>query len=144
MTYNNLGFAFTKLRTVSFAIIDGANKKTGETNLITGLGFGLDIDDHVITCNTRFTFEKRKNQPFIVLELQAIFEIEKSDFFNKIKQNDGTYLVVKGLAIHFAVLTIGSARGFLHSKTEGTPYNEYILPTINVNNMIQEDIIFKA
>ena len=141
MTYNKLGFALTGLRTVSFAIIDTAYKKTGVSNLITGLGFGLDIDDHIVTCNFRVSFEKKKNQPFLLLEVQALFEIEKNDFLNKIKQEDNSYRLVKGLAVHFAVLTIGSARGVLHSKTEGTRFNEYLLPTINVNDMLKEDII---
>ncbi|WP_417200542.1 hypothetical protein [Bizionia sp.] len=142
-TYNQLGFALTGLRTVSFAIIDAANKKTGETNLMTTLRFGLDIDDSTVSCNTRFAFEKKKDQPFLILEVQALFEIEKSDFLNKMKQEDGSFLIAKGLAVHFAVLTIGSARGVLHAKTEGTPYNEYLLPTIDVKSMVPEDIIFK-
>lgn len=142
-TYNQLGFALTGLRTVSFAIIEAANKKTGKTNLITGLSFGLDIDDNVVTCSTRFSFEKKQDHPFLLLEIQALFEIEKNDFVNKMKQDDNSYLIAKGLAIHFAVLTIGSARGVLHAKTEGTPYNDYLLPTIDVNDMISEDIIFE-
>ena len=143
MTYNKLGFAFTGLRTVSFAIIDKAYKKIGETNLMTGLRFGLDIDDHVVTCNTRFSFEKKKDQPFLILEIQALFEIEKDDFVNKMKQDNNTYLVAKDLAVHFVVLTIGSARGILHAKTEGTPFNEFLLPTIDVNNMLEEDVLFE-
>ncbi len=141
MAYNKLGFSFTGLRTGSFAIIEKAFKKTGETNLITGLGFGLDIEGHIVTCNARFSFEKKKDQPFLILEIQALFEIEKNDFQNVMKQADNTYLVTKGLAVHFAVLTIGSARGVLHAKTEGTPFNEFLLPTIDVNSMLQEDVI---
>lgn len=143
MAYNKLGFAFTGLRTVSFAIIDKAYKKTGEANLMAGLGFGLDIDDHIVTCNTRFSFEKKKDQPFLILEVEGSFEIDENDFLNKIKQDDNTYLIAKGLAVHFAVLTIGSARGILHAKTEGTTFNEFLLPTIDVNNMLQEDVIFE-
>ncbi len=143
MTYNKLGFAFTGIRTVSFAIIEAAYKKTGETNLLTGLGFGLDKEDFAITCNARFVFEKKKDQPFLLLEIQTIFQIEESDFLTKIKQDEKTYLLTKNLAVHFAVLTIGSARGILHAKTEGTPFNEYLLPTIDVNDMLQEDIIFE-
>ncbi|HTO34642.1 MAG TPA: hypothetical protein VLZ72_00270, partial [Flavobacterium sp.] len=71
------------------------------------------------------------------------FEIEKDDFLNKVKQDNNTYLVAKGLAVHFAVLTIGSARGVLHAKTEGTPFNEFLLPTIDVNNMLKENIVFE-
>lgn len=143
MTYNKLGFAFTGLRTVSYAIIEKAYKKTGETNLMTELGFGLNMDDHVVTCNTRFSFEKKKDQPFLILEVQALFEFEKDDFLNKVKQNDNTYLVARALAVHFAVLTIGSARGILHAKTEGTLYNEFLLPTMNVNNILENDLIFE-
>lgn len=143
MTYNKLGFALTGLRTESFAIIDSAHKKTGETDLTTSLGFGIDVDDHLVTCNIRFSFEKKKGQPFLVLEVQAMFDVEKSDFENKMKQPNGDYLIAKDLAIHFAVLTVGSARGILHAKTEGTPFNEYLLPTIDVNNMVSEDIIFE-
>lgn len=143
MTYNALGFAFTGLRTVSFAIIDKAYKKTGEANLMTELRFGLDVDDQTVTCNVHFSFEKKKDQPFLILEVQALFEIEKDDFLNKVKQDNNTYLVAKGLAVHFAVLTIGSARGVLHAKTEGTPFNEFLLPTIDVNNMLKENIVFE-
>jgi len=143
MTYNQLGFLLTGLRTVSFAQIDTAYKKTGETNLLSSLGFGLDIDDHTITCKARFSFEKKKDQPFLILEVESFFKIEKNDFGNKVKQEDNTYFVSKELAMHFAVITVGAARGILHAKTEGTRYNEYLLPTINVKQMIPENVIFK-
>ncbi|MEP6263005.1 MAG: hypothetical protein ABJ092_15620 [Gillisia sp.] len=141
MTYNQLGFALTGLRTVSFAIIESALKKTGETNLFTSIGFGLDIDDNTITCSVRFNFEKKKDQPFLILEVQALFEIEKNDFLTKVKQLDNSYLIAKELAVHFAVLTVGSARGILHAKTENTIYNEYLLPTIDITQLIPEDIV---
>ena len=43
---------------------------------------------------------------------------------------------------HLIVLTIGTVRGILHAKTEGTKYNSYILPTINVAELIKTDIVF--
>ena len=141
MTYNQLGFAFIGLRTVSFAKIEAAYKKTGETDLITGLSFGLDIEDHTISCNTKFSFERKKDQPFLILEVQGLFEINKKDFLNKVKQNNDSYLIAQNLAIHFAVLTVGAARGILHAKTEGTIYNQFILPTIDLKKMIPQDII---
>lgn len=143
MTYNQLGFALTGLRIVSFATIDTAYKKTGAVNLISEVGFGLDTDEHVISCKAKFSFEKKLGQPFLILEVQGLFEIEKNDFKNKVKQDDGSYMVLQGLAIHFAMLTVGSARGILHAKTEGTVYNEYLLPTIDVKQMVEEDVVFR-
>ena len=129
------------LRTISFAQIESAHKRTGDTNLISVLGFGVDIDDHTITCNTKFSFEKKKDQPFLILEVQGIFKINKDDFQSKVVQADKSFLITKNLATHFAVLTVGSARGVLHARTEGTIYNQYFLPTINVKDMIEEDIV---
>ena len=143
MTFNKLGFALSGLQTISFAIIDKAYKKTGETNLISGLGYGLNTQDNSITCKTRFSFEKKKDHPFLILEIQASFDIKKNDFLNKIKRNDKQYVIPTDLAIHFAVLTIGSARGILHAKTEGTLYNEFLLPTIDVQSLIKENVIFE-
>ncbi|MGO1584789.1 hypothetical protein [Mesonia sp.] len=143
MAYNQLGFALSGLRTVSFAQIDAAYKKTGKTDLISSLGFGIDINDHTISCKARFSFEKKKDQPFLILEVESLFKIEKNDFKNKVKQEDNSYLVSKELAMHFAVITVGSSRGILHAKTEGTRYNEYLLPTIDVKQMIPENVFFK-
>jgi|SRR6056297_1766248 len=144
MTYNKLGFAFTGLRTVSFATIEAAHKKTGETDLITGLGFGIDVEDHTITCTVRFSFEKKKDQPFLILETEGFFEIHKNDFLKKVKQSDNSFLITRDLATHFAVLMIGSARGVLHAKTEGTVFNQYLLPTLDVQDMIKEDLILNG
>ncbi|WP_026778210.1 hypothetical protein [Polaribacter sp. Hel_I_88] len=142
MTYNQLGFALTGLKTVSFATIDSAYKKTGEANLTSELSFGIDTDKNSVSCSVKFSFEKKVNQPFLIIEIQSLFEIEKKDFKTKVKQKNDSYLVTKDLAIHFAVLTIGASRGALHAKTEGTIYNEYLLPTINVKEIIEQDIIF--
>ena len=35
-------------------------------------------------------------------------------------------------------MTIGTTRGILHAKTEGTCFNKYVLPTINVTEIIKE------
>ena len=59
-----------------------------------------------------------------------------------IKQ-DNKIIIPKELLAHFGVHTIGTARGILHCKTEGTQFNTFILPPINVSERITEDIIIK-
>lgn len=146
MTYNQLGFAFTGLKTIEFAAIEAAHDKpkNASSQLVSGLSFGIDIDDHAITCTAHFKFEKKQDQPFLLLKVQGQFEIDKEAFENKVTQEDGSFLIIKDLATHFAVLTVGSARGILHAKTEGTVFNQYLLPTIDVKQMILEDIIFRS
>lgn len=107
------------------------------------MGFGIDADENVVSCTVKFSFEKKEGQPFLIIEVKAFFKIEKNDFKTKVKQDDGSYLVAKELAIHFAVLAVGSARGILHTKTEGIIYNDYLLPTIDVKQMVETDVVFK-
>ncbi len=38
------------------------------------------------------------------------------------------------------VITIGTARGVLHTKTENTPFNRFLLPILDATNLIKEDV----
>lgn len=53
-----------------------------------------------------------------------------------------TLVIPKGFLRHLAMLTVGTSRGILHAKTEGTCFNKYVLPTINVTLIIKEDATF--
>lgn len=56
---------------------------------------------------------------------------------------DNTKLTVdKGFLQHMAMITVGTTRGILHSKTDNTRFNKYHLPTINVARLISENRIF--
>ncbi|MPN63841.1 hypothetical protein SDC9_211608 [bioreactor metagenome] len=57
--------------------------------------------------------------------------------------SNNVLLVPKNFMQHLAVITIGTARGILHAKTENTPFNQYVLPTINVSEMIKDDVTFE-
>jgi hypothetical protein len=46
------------------------------------------------------------------------------------------------LMTHLTILTIGTARGVLHSKTNGSEFNKYILPTLDVTKMLTKDVEF--
>ncbi len=47
----------------------------------------------------------------------------------------------KNFAQHIGVITVGTARGILHTKTEGTILNSLIIPSINVLELVPNDII---
>jgi len=37
-------------------------------------------------------------------------------------------------------LTVGTVRGILHTKTEGTNFNGFVIPTINVTELVTSDV----
>lgn len=141
--HNSLGFAFTGLKTVQFAIIEEAFRKSGALSIQTSCSFGFNEGENTLIVEVEFNFYK-KETPFIKIKVQGYFEIEKNTlkaFFNPEKKE---FLFPKKLMVHLTVLTIGATRGILHAKTEGTIYNEFVLPTVNVDALINDDLVFSS
>jgi hypothetical protein len=51
--------------------------------------------------------------------------------------------IPKGFLAHLAMISVGTARGILHCKTENTIFNNFVLPLVNVASMIPEDEQFE-
>jgi len=142
--YNNLGFAFVGLKTTQFSTNDKTHRYTGDLDLQTNIGFALDGASRVLTVEVQFEFFKKKDAPFLKIGLQGHFEMDVKGW-KQLSDQDGRAIVFPQKVItHFVLLTIGAARGALHAKTEGSIYNSYILPTVNVAEIISNDISFNA
>jgi len=81
-------------------------------------------------------FEEGKN--LIELFVKLVFEIEQETWQ---KLHEGNSIKIpRDFARHLAVLSVGTARGILHCKTEKTVYNKLVLPPINLTEVIKQDI----
>ena len=79
----------------------------------------------------------QKKSPFLIIEVGCHFNITTeawSGFYNESKTE---LIVSRGFIGHLVMLTIGTTRGVLHSKTENTPFNNFLLPTLNVNELVK-------
>ena len=82
------------------------------------------------------------NQPIVVLSIVCNFDVEEKSWneniisFKKI-------ILPRHFLEHLCVITVGTARGVLHSKTENTTFNKYIIPTLNVSNLVEKDVVFE-
>jgi len=72
------------------------------------------------------------------VEATCIFHIEPSDWEMLIIEKG--LLIPKVFITHLTLLTIGTVRGILHAKTEGTNFNGFLLPTVNVTELVTADI----
>lgn len=134
-----IGFKLNKITTEQFAIIIGAyNERVKEIKLSINLNFIADNDNRIIASLVKVQFEQTEN-PFLLLEIANHFKIEESVWLEM--QNESNMIIPKEFAIHLVMLTIGTLRGALHSKTENTEFNKYFLPTINVTELIKSDIV---
>jgi hypothetical protein len=134
-----INFNLLKIKTDQYAVFEENFDLNGIIDLNTKLSFGLNQDDKVFLVIPKYTFEI-EGKPFMTIQISCFFKIEDRSWerFKKKKE----IIFPKEFVTHMAMITVGTSRGILHSKTENTKFNELILPTLNVVEMIPEDIIF--
>lgn len=136
----SIGFQLSKITTEQFAIIpDAYNKENPKIEMSIGVKFGLNREDKMIASFVTVSFEQRK-KAFMIIEIANHFKIE-DNAWNSFNKSEREIIIPKGFAIHLVMLTVGTLRGTLHCKTENTEFNSFILPTINVTELVKEDIV---
>ncbi|MEO9477123.1 MAG: hypothetical protein ABJG41_16375 [Cyclobacteriaceae bacterium] len=132
-------FKFARLITQEFALVEQNFSQGEEINVETNLSWGVDAEKHVLGVGAKFMFEIKK-QPFIIIKVEGQFIIDEASW-SKIQLPESNELVVpKGFMAHLAMLVVGSTRGVLHAKLEQTPFNQLLIPTVNVQAIIKEDV----
>ena len=142
MNDNQVGFKLLKITTVQFAVIENAFVESEPIKLGAGVNYGIDEKNKVITCFVRFQFLINES-PFLIIHVKCDFGIEDNAWMSFISTDKKEIKFPIGFVRHLAVLSVGTARGILHSKTENTKFNKYFLPTINVNEFIKEGFSFQ-
>jgi len=138
---NKIGFSLNKITTEQFAIIESAFKSDAAIHFNINSKYGVNEEDRMIATFIAPAFSQNKT-PFLVLEIACHFKIA-DDAWVQFTSKDKTKLNIPlGFIRHLTMLTIGAARGVLHSKTENTFFNKFVLPTINVNEIVKNGIVF--
>jgi hypothetical protein len=139
-----ISFGLRKITTEQFAIIDSAFDPSNENiQLGNGLRFGFNLEKKIITVWLSVQFSQNKG-PFLLLEISCLFEIIPEHWNTLLNEDTKEIKLPIGLARHFVVIAMGTLRGVLHSKTETTLYNKFFLPTINVNELVKDDVTIKT
>ncbi|PKQ69977.1 hypothetical protein [Raineya orbicola] len=125
-------FKLLKISTEQFAIIEALfNPDDENIRFSLEIKFGINENRDVIATSIKFIFSQ--DNPFLILQVSCFFEI-KSPLIKE------AMIIEQDTARHLLLLTIGTARGVMHAKTEGTIFNKFVIPTINLYKIITEDI----
>ena len=137
-------FRMAKINVEQFAILTD-NPPVDNITYTIGIDFKYSLEGKRIACVFSFSFnynDNDKDYKFITLNIMCEFDIHPSDWQRSIKDNKLT--VKKDMLGFFANQTVGVARGILHCKTEGTPFNGYIIPPVNLTEFIDQDLVASA
>ena len=135
-------FMLVKLSTDQFAVLRDMFRPDTPIGVVTQLSFGADEKEKIVVVSASFRFESDEFQaPFIILETKAYFRI-KTESWNRMYDVEAEILSLeKDFARHLSVIVIGTSRGILHNRTEGSDMNQVILPLINVEEILKEDVV---
>lgn len=134
-----IGFQLVGIRTEQFAIVEPDFDTNTTLEIKSNFEIGKDDNNKILSVLflSKFIFQ---DKTIIMLECSCHFKI-LDDTWNKFKEPESNTLnIPKGFLTHLAVITVGTARGILHAKTEGTRFNGYFLPTLNVSEVFASDV----
>lgn len=130
-------FKLRKINTEQFAIIEDAyNNQVEDVNLEVHVTFGINSESASIISIIKFQF-KQNEKSFLIVEVSCEFSVEKTKWseFHKGEK----IIIPHDFLRHLATITVGTTRGVLHSKTTNTKFNEFIIPTIDITQILTED-----
>ncbi|MBX7240365.1 MAG: hypothetical protein K1X92_01355 [Bacteroidia bacterium] len=134
-----VNFSLQKIITEQFAIFEENVEINNPSQFAVAFDFRLDDKKQIIGVSFRITFAQN-NRPFLTLEVSCHFHTTE-EAWKSFCQSD-QIIIPRQFIHHLCMITVGTCRGVLHSKTENTPLNRFILPLVNVVEMIKEDIVF--
>ena len=131
-------FRMFRIHTNQFAVFKDIFPDSDNLGFQIGLNFKHADNGQKIACAMMFILCDG-DERILMLEITCEFEIFEEDWKSFCKDNVVT--IPKDTLEFFALHTVGTARGILHCKTEGTSFNGVIMPPINVSEINNSDIV---
>lgn len=142
MNTTDISFKLHAIKTEQFAIIEDSYKESETVQLESNYRYGSVVSEQIIAVLVNYKF-KTSNAVFLTIEVSCLFKIKPASWELILNVEKSELVLPKAIATHLLVLTIGTARGVLHAKTENTLYNRFLLPTLNVSESIKEDVVIR-
>lgn len=125
-----ISFSLQKISIIQYALIfEPKESELIEFSFLAKVGHNRD--NRIIAITAEFKFSQDQNI-FIQLETMCQFEISEESWKTLPRDSNDNIIIEKGFIAHCTSLIIGTSRGILYSKTEGTPFNKYLIPLINI------------
>lgn len=139
-TKKNISFRLLNIVTEQFATFELENVPDNN-DLKSELQFSINPDNREVACKMNFQF-LHANQPIVVVTVVCNFDVEETSW-NENVLSAKKITLPKHFLEHLCVITVGTARGVLHAKTENSTFNKFIIPTLNVSNLVEKEVVFE-
>lgn len=135
---NPIGFQLIGIRTEQFAIVEQEFDTNKPLEIIIDFNVAKDDTRKVVSVLFLSKFLDQ-DKTIMILECSCHFKIIDESWNSFLESDSKTLKLPQAFITHLAVITVGTARGILHAKTEGTKFNGHILPTLNLTETFTSD-----
>lgn len=135
-----IAFGLRQIETRQFATFGDGKCDIDLLNEQLEFSFGTSYENRIIGCTFLYSLIVGE-LPFVKIEVACHFNIEEQSWKQLVDSKKTQLVLPKKFAQHLANVTVGTSRGILHTKTEGTAFHQYPIALINLENIFQEDAI---
>lgn len=130
-------FKMIKINTEQFALLQETIPDRDNVALSLNVELKYAAAACMVAVGALFTFSCADDK-FMILKVLCEFQIHPEDWESC--TSDNVVTIPKDCIDYLLSQTVGTARGILHCKTEGTTYNDIVLPPLDVSDVIEGDI----
>lgn len=129
-------YRIARIETTQFAIFPEKAINGKEVSIKTNVAFSYKQDLSQIRNTLEINYSQGENL-LLVLVLNCYYDVAPKGI-ESIKESGS---IPSDFLRYMATISVGIARGVIHSKTEGSVLNPIVLPPINLVDIIREDMI---
>ena len=137
----NIQFRLVGVKTIQFVSIDVGEVLENDVTISSDYGYGLNVEDGILGC--QYKGQLFKKDLFIMVEVSCLFAVKQTSLKKLKVKNKKQYRFPSALIRNFTEITVSTARGVLHEKTVGNQYQKFILPVVDTQDIIKEDLIIE-
>ena len=133
-----LQFQLVKIDAPQFAILNDG-EFTNPLQINFELNFAVDSSFTSIKTTLKAVY-LTSSEPVMQLVVECYYAISKEGW-QEMTQENNTIIVPVGFLQHLATITVGTTRGVLFARTVETNLNKFVLPLVNVTEMVKQDMV---
>ena len=136
-----IGFTLVGIKTEQFALIPENYTDQEDIHARSEIEYKFDEENCLLGAFVTFLLLQKDNV-FLKISVSCHFLLQKESL-NALRSPDGLeYIFPRNFMAHLGAVTVGSARGVLSAKTENTNFNHFIIPLVNVDEIVKDDTHF--
>jgi hypothetical protein len=136
----SIKFSFARIITDDFKIVSEQSDASLDAMVNANMAFGFNAPEKILAMQLNCVLVEL-DKILMNISVTCQFRLVPEDWASCYHEETNKLTIPKLAALHLASLTVSTARGVMHAKTEGHALNSLIIPPINVNDFVKGDLV---